>query len=142
MENELLISPEALDIVHAYLRNGSDTEKAAESLGLPTHVVADHLAKKECMRYIDRVFVESGYRNRETLAGVWEAVIATKLEEMQESGMGSSKDIVEILEKFHKFKMEELKLMKDMDPKIQVNQQNNFGDGYSGLMEKILNAGQ
>ena len=57
--------------------------------------------------------------------------------------MGSSKDIVEIMEKFHKFKMDEMKMQLELEkvkagnaPAIQVNQQNNYN--YNKLLEKLL----
>lgn len=142
--NMMLISPEALEIAQAYLINKSDSKATADALGLPIQVVETHLAKKEVQRYIDRIFNESGFRNRDRMAQVWDAVLEAKLQEMDDTGLGSAKDIVEILEKMHSFKMKELelqiKLQQADTPTIQVNQQNNIGGGnYNKLLEKLLN---
>jgi DNA-binding MarR family transcriptional regulator len=139
----MTISPEGLDIAHAYLQNGSDVAKTAEALNLPIETVHKYLSKREVTSYIDRVFNEAGFRNRDRLAAVWDEIIAAKLEEMEATGMGSSKDIVEILEKAHKFAMDQMKMQielikaqKEGGPSIQINTQTN---NYNTLLEKIAN---
>jgi hypothetical protein len=140
-----VISPEGLEIAHAYLINKSDTEATAKHLGIPVEEVHRFLSKREVSSYIDRIFNESGFRNREKMGAVWDEVLATKLEEMDETGMGSGKDIVEILEKMHKFNMDQMAMQiklldaqKAAGPAIQVNTQNNYGDNYNKLLEKLI----
>lgn len=144
-----LIAPEGEEIARVYLENGSDSAKTAELLQLPLTTVDRHLNTKEVRNYIDRLFNESGFRHRDKMANVWDAILATKLEEMDDTGMGSSKDIVEIMEKAHKFNMDQmamqiklLELEKASGPAIAI-QQNNIsgGDNYNSLIEKILSAG-
>jgi len=69
-------------------------------------------------------------------------IIAQKLEEMDDTGMGSSKDILEILKEAHSMKMKEMemeiKLMGAKTPAIQVNNQTN--NNYNSLLDKILDA--
>ena len=145
-DTQLILSPEGLEIAQAYLRNGSDTEKTALALGLPSEEVHRYLQKREVRGYIDRLYNEAGFRNRDKMGEVWDAILATKLEEMNETGMGSNKDIVEIMEKMHKFKMDEMKMQmellkaeKDGAPQIQVNTQNNYGENYNSLLDRIIN---
>lgn len=149
MDNEIaIICPEGLEIAQAYLANGSSAEKAAQELGLPIEVVHRHLAKREVTAYIDRMFLEAGALNRDTMARIWEEILKSKLEEMDDTGLASSKDIVEIMEKMHAFKMKELEMQiklrdaeaKSKGPTIQVNQQNNYsgGDNYNKLLDKLL----
>lgn len=146
--NEIVsISPEGLEIAQAYLQNKSDMKLTAEAMGLPLEEVHRYLEKREVRSYIDRIFSESGFRNRERMGAVMDEIIAQKLEEMDETGLGSGKDIIEILKMAHDMKMKEMemqiKLMaaeKANAPAIQVNQQFNEGSNYNSLLEKIINA--
>lgn len=145
-DNEIaVISPEGMEIAHVYLTNKHDVQATADAMGLPLEQVFKILEKKETQRYIDRIFNESGFRNRDKLGSVWDEIIAAKLEEMDDTGMGSSKDIVEILEKAHKFAMDQMKMQIELikaqqgaGPAIQVN--NNTQNNYNTLLDKIANA--
>ncbi len=142
-DNELtLISPEGLDIACAYLENKSDTKETALALGIPIEEVHRYLQKREVKAYIDNLYFESGFRNRERMGAVMDEIIAQKLEEMDDTGMGSSKDILEILKEAHSMKMKEMemeiKLMGAKTPAIQVNNQTN--NNYNSLLDKILDA--
>jgi len=138
------ISPEGLEIAHAYLENKSDTLAAASALGLAPEEVERYLNKREVRSYIDRIFNESGFRNRDRMGGVWDEVLAAKLEEMDETGLGSSKDIVEIMERMHRFNMDQLamqiKLAEIGQPAVQINTQinNDGGSNYNKLLEKLI----
>lgn len=148
MDNELtVISPEGLEIAEAYLRNNSDSQKAADSLNLPLEEVIRYMNKREVKDYVDQLYFESGFRNRDRFAAVMDEVISLKLEEMDETGMGSSKDILEIMKEAHAMKMRELDMQikllaaeKGNGPAIQVN--NNTQNNYNSLLEKISNASQ
>ena len=103
-----------------------------------------------CIRdSIDTVYLDMGYRNRNNIAGVLDEMIASKLEEAQESGVYSSKDLADLLTMAHKMRMDEMKAQADLakaeatGPKNQTNVQINgevpFGQGnYGKLMEKLL----
>jgi len=138
------ISPEGLEIAHAYLENKSDTLAAASALGLAPEEVERYLNKREVRSYIDRIFNESGFRNRDKMGSVWDEVLAAKLEEMDETGLGSSKDIVEIMERMHRFNMDQLamqiKLAEIGQPAVQINTQinNDGGSNYNKLLEKLI----
>ena len=142
-----MISPEGLEIAEQYLKNGSDTQKTALAMGLPTTEVARYLAKREVKQYIDQLYFESGFRNRERMGNLMDEVLAAKLEEMDETGLGSSKDITEIMKLSHDMKMKEMemeiKLMNAKNssgPQIQVNNQTN--NNYNSLLDKIMEAGK
>ena len=147
MDNEItVISPVGMEVAHAYLSHKHDVHATAEAMGLPIEKVVSLLEKKETQRYIDRIFNESGFRNRERMGGVWDEIIASKLEEMDETGLGSGKDIVEILEKAHKFAMDQMKMQIELikaqqgsAPAIQVNN-NTQNNNYNSLLSKILEA--
>jgi|TARA_B110000908_G_C10214995_1_gene432327 hypothetical protein len=147
-DNELtVISPEGLVIAEAYLKNGSDSEKTATDLGLPLEEVIKYMGKREVKAYVDQLYFEGGFRNRERFAGVMDEIIAFKLEEMEDTGMGSNKDILEIMKEMHSMKMKEMDMQikllaaeKSGGPAIQVNQQTN--NNYNSLLEKILEEGK
>lgn len=142
------ISPEGLRVAQSYLENGQDILATANHLNLPIEVVEDLLNKKETQRYIDRIYNESGFRNRQRMGDLMDTIISRKLEEMEESGLGSGKDIIEILSLAHKMKMDqmqmELKLLEAQNktPAVQINTQinNAGGDKYNQLLERILEA--
>lgn len=144
-----LIQPESLQIIEAYLANGSDINETALALGTTANVVASHLNKRECRVYLDNIFASAGFRNRDRMFGLLDEIINAKIDEMTESEATSRLDIVELLEKVHKMKMQELQLSiklaeaeKANAPTTQTNIQINGGDSYNKLLEKIINGGK
>ena len=137
------ISPEGLAVAQTYLQEG-DISSTANSLAMTKHEVSDMLQTAEVKRYIDHQYLESGYRNRNKIAAAMDNIIELKLEEMAESEMGSSKDIIEILALQHKMRMEEMKLMQESGPTSQTNILINEAGGknYNALLGKIYNGGK
>jgi len=142
-----VIEPEGLTIAETYLQNGGSAVRTAEFLGISVESVAAQLQKREVKAYVDRMFFESGFRNRVKIGGVMDALIEAKLEEMDETGLGSEKDIAELIQQAHKMKMEEmameLKMIEAKDKTInnQTNiQVNNMtgGEKYNSLIDRIL----
>lgn len=148
MSNEVIrVSPEGLKVAEAYISNGHDLTKTAEALGMDKADVQVLLNKRETKNYIDQLFMESGFRNRARMADLMDEIISAKLEELADTGMGSSKDILEILLASHKMQMDQMamqiKLIEAENklgaPGIQINQQiNNHGSNYNSLLEKLL----
>ena len=77
-------------------------------------------------------------------------MIQSKLEEAQESGVYSSKDLADLLQMAHKMRMDEIKSQAELDPanasniknqtNVQINEGVPFGQGnYGKLMDKLLN---
>lgn len=143
----LQISPEALEIANSYLQM-QNIPQVAEHLGISADMVTQYLARREVKAYIDSVFMDMGYNNRHRLRNLLDAVINKKLEEMEEAGIGSSKDITEILALSHKMtldllhaqiKLEEAKA-KNTTIKNQTNVQiNDGGTNYQSLLDKLIN---
>jgi len=138
------LSPEALEICEVYLLTNSIDETYMK-LGIPRELVVEYLGKKEVKRFLDTIYLQQGYLNRNTLVSQFEDVIRKKLVEMEESEIGSSKDIADLYMMMHKIRMDELKAMTDYEkatggPKVAI-QQNNYGENYGGLLEKLLNNG-
>jgi hypothetical protein len=64
-------------------------------------------------------------------------MIDSKIEEVQESGIYTSKDLLDLLQFAHKMRMDELKSEQATAPTVNIA---NFGQGnYGMLMEKLLN---
>lgn len=138
---EFKIDPEIFEVATEYVKH-LDINKAAQALQLPLDVVTAILDKKEVKRYIDAIFLQQGYLERNKLNDVMTKLVELKLEEMEETGLGSNKDILEILTQVHKMRMDYAKENKDNNPTQQTNIQNNFGgDNYSNLMKKIVEGG-
>lgn len=151
MANDVLVpdlmSPEGMDVIEAYLQCGSDVPSAARSLGMSEIAFRDIMNRNEVKNYLNDIFMESGFRNRDRLFGVLDEVIKRKLEELEETGMGSDQDIMDILWKAHKMKMEEMKMMVELEkakaavraPANQTNIQNNIiaGAGDQNYMDLI-----
>ncbi|MFP9216373.1 hypothetical protein, partial [Enterococcus faecalis] len=120
---------------------------AARSLGMSEIAFRDIMNRSEVKNYLNDIFMESGFRNRDRLFGVLDEVIKRKLEELEETGMGSDQDIMDILWKAHKMKMEEMKMMVELEkvkaaartPANQTNIQNNIiaGAGDQNYMDLI-----
>ena len=143
----LKISPEALEIANCYLQV-QDAREVAANLGCDVELVTTTLARREVRNYIDHVFFDTGYNNKFLMRRAVDAIIRQKFEEMAESGVGSSKDIAELLQLSHKMSMDlldrEIQLAKlqqgTSGPQRQVNVQINESDGskYGQLIHKLI----
>ena len=141
----LRISPEGLEVANAYLQL-QDLQKVATELDMPVDMVTTMRAKREVKTYIDNVFMNVGFNNQFKLRSAMDALIGQKFEELQEAGVGSGKDIADLLALSHKMTIETLdrqialEKLKSESVKNQVNVQvNEFGSGaYGNLMEKLL----
>ena len=150
MSKELtVISPEGLEVANSYLQFGN-IKAVCESLQVTENTVVETLNKREVKKYIDTVYLDLGYRNRQNIATVMDEMIQSKLDEAQESGMYSSKDLADLLQQAHKMRMDEIKAQADLEKinqtniksqtNVQINEGIPFGQGnYGKLMEKLLN---
>jgi hypothetical protein len=141
----LQISPEGLEIANSYLQH-QDIQKVSQDLNLPPDIVAQHLSRREIKAYIDNVFMDIGFNNQFKLRSAMDALIQQKFQELDEAGVGSGKDIADLIALSHKITMEQmdkqiqLEKIRHENVKSQVNVQvNEFGNGaYGNLMEKLL----
>lgn len=142
----LKISPEALEVANAYLQL-NDTKKVAHELDLDTDYVTQVLGRREVKQYIDQVFFDMGYNNKFLMRQAMDALIKQKFQELEEAGVGSSKDIADLLQISHKMSMDlldkQLQLEKlkqgNSGPQKQVNVQiNDDGTKYSQLIHKLV----
>ena len=142
------ISPEGLEVANSYLQFGN-IRGVVEQLGVQENKVVEILNKREVKKYIDTVYLDMGYRNKNNIANVLDEMIHNKLEEAKETGVYSSKDLADLLQMAHKMRMDEIKAQTELEKAqgTQVKNQNNiqineglpFGQGiYCKLMEKLI----
>jgi len=142
------ISPEGLEVANSYLQFGN-INGVVQSLGVSENQVVELLNKREVKKYIDTVYLDMGYRNKNNIAGLLDEMIESKLDEAKETGVYSSKDLADLLQMAHKMRMDEIKAQADLEKaqatnvKSQTNVQINEGvpfcqGNYGKLMEKLL----
>lgn len=148
------LSPEMLEVANCYLQVQSVRE-VADQLGLEVGLVSHYISKPEVKRYIDQVFLDVGFNNRQTLRRAMDAIIKKKFQEMEESDQGSQKDILEIMALSHKMTMDHINAQIKLEqirqgervsrqPKAQVNVQVNNnsqeqpGSNYDRLLERLM----
>jgi hypothetical protein len=144
----LQIAPESLEVANAYLQT-PDIKKVANQLGIPPEIVSDILERKEVRNYVNSIFFSCGFSNKFQVRDLIDTIIKKKLQELDESDTGSTKDIIEILALSHKIniemiqaemKLEEMRTKNSI--KKQVNVQINEAMGgtskYSSLIERLI----
>ena len=142
------ISPEGLEVANSYLTFGN-IRAVVEQLGVAENKVVELLNKREVKKYIDTVYLDMGYRNKNNIATLLDEMIESKLDEAKESGVYSNKDLADLLQMAHKMRIDEIKAQAELQKaeatsvksqtNIQVNEGVPFGQGnYGKLMEKLL----
>lgn len=143
------ISPEGLEIANCYLQYGN-IRAVCDYMNVPENKVVDILNKRDVKRYIDTVYLDMGYRNKNNIASLLDEMIQSKLDEAHETGVYSSKDLADLLQMAHKMRMDEIKAMAEIEKahnsssirnqtNVQINEALPFGQGnYGKLMEKLL----
>ena len=142
------ISPEGLEIANCYLQFGN-IKAVTEYIGVSEDKVVELLNKREVKRYIDTVYLDLGYRNKNNIGSLLDEMIQSKLDEAQETGVYSSKDLADLLQMAHKMRMDEIKAQAELlkaenasiknQTNVQINESLPFGQGnYGKLMEKLL----
>jgi len=145
------ISPEGLEVANAYLQYGN-IAAVSQVMALSENAVAETLNKREVKQYIYTVYLDTGYRNRNNIASLLDNIIASKLEEAEETGVYSKKDLSDLLSLAHKMRMDEIKAQTELEKakgstiknqtNVQINESIPFGQGnYGKLMEKLLSDG-
>jgi len=137
-------SPEGIEIANTYLATGS-IARTAELCYITEDKVTEYLDKAEVRRYIDTVYLDTGYRNKFKLGSLLDKIIESKLEEAEESEIYTNKDLLDVMLLAHKMRMDELAAMAKAttvqnQTNVQINAEGSvFGAGnYGKLMEKLL----
>lgn len=131
------LNPEALEFVEVYLST-LNLNETANALSISREDAAGYLRQKEVQRFMDTIFMEQGYVNRFKLTSLLDTVIESKLEEAEETGVYSGKDLIDILTLMHKIQMDHHKV-QETGPSKQTNVQvNNYGDNLGSLIDRIV----
>ncbi len=131
------LAPEGFDIANAYLEYGS-VEEVATALQIPRHEVAAVLTRKDVKDYIDGIYLDMGYRNKNKLGALLDKMIDAKIKEAEETEVLTSKDLFDLISLAHKMRMDEIKATQapQIGTNINVAQ---FGEGnYGKLMDKLM----
>lgn len=139
------ISPEALEVANCYLQF-QDITKVATELDIPVTTVTSLLERREVKAYVDHVFMNMGFNNRFKMRAAMDAILSKKFQDMDESAIGSQKDIAELMALSHKMAMDHLaaqikleELREKNNLKTQTNIQiNDTGGNYGNLIERIM----
>jgi len=137
---EIQIAPENLEVANLYLSNNS-LQETASILSIPIERVSSILDSPDVRRYVDNVYLDTGYRNKHKLANLMDTILESKLEECKASEVYSNKDILEIAQAIHKMRLEELKLQQTNighQTNVQINEAPFGGGNYGELMKKLL----
>ena len=77
------ISPEGMEVANSYLTLGN-IKGVCEHLSVSENKVVDILNRREVKKYIDTVYLDTGYRNKNNIGSLLDEMIQSKLEEAQE----------------------------------------------------------
>lgn len=146
MNDLVKISPEGLEVANTYLATGSISQ-TAKLLCVPELEISTYLNRREVKKYVDQVFMDQGYRNRNKLFSLLDDIIDQKVQEAVESETYSKKDIVEIIALMHKMRMEEIKANNTPDagdpkpksmPSGSLESTDEYGGGNYGKLLRTL----
>ncbi len=131
------LSPEGFDIANAWLQHGTIAE-TAKALKVSENSIVTALKEPTIKSYLDSVYLDMGYRNRNRLGALLDRVIDMKIQEAEESEMWTDKDVIDLITLAHKMRMDEIKATNNTSTTVNVA---NFNEGsnYGKLMEKLIN---
>lgn len=138
------ISPEGATIANTYLANACSLLKTSQSLNLPTHEISATLQQPLVKIYVNNILRENGYRHMVVIAEKLDNLVERKWEELEEAGIGSHKDIADLLQLAHRMQSDMAKLLqldiaKPSGGNTKNTQVNIYGEGsYGKLMEKLI----
>jgi len=104
------MSPEQQLIVDKYLTL-KDPVMVASALNMDKNKVLKILKAPSIRRYLDEIYLQQGFANKHKLQGLLDTMIDQKLEDALDSGVYTKKDLADLLELSHKFRVAEEKLL-------------------------------
>jgi hypothetical protein len=130
------LAPEEYDVANAYLQCGS-IEETAKYLQVPVHVITKTLREPNIKTYLDQIYLDLGYRNKNKLGALLDKMIDAKIEEAEETGIYTKKDLLELITLAHKMRMDEIKAEKEVNNVVNIA---NIGQetNYGRLMRTLL----
>lgn len=133
--SKITVLPENLTVANTYLETG-DLALTAARHDLTQEMVTRALNDPETRRYIDNVYLDSGYRNRFKLGRLLDDLIESKIAEMEDE-LYTKADLLELLKFANQLRQDELKATNPRQTNVQIN---DFGgQNYASLMERLMN---
>ena len=143
-EEDVQINPEHLEFAKSYLST-MDVTETAKNLRIPIEDAVQMMKVPTVKTFINTAFMDQGYMNRGKIFAAMSKIIDMKFADLEETELGSDKDIAELLTMMHKMRMEELKLeQKENERKapstsISINPNVPDASNYGNLIEMIVN---
>lgn len=130
--------PENLVIANTYLESNADITETARLLSVTTDHVLKVINTKAIKDYLNEIYLNAGYRNRNKLAELLDTMIEAKVQDAIETGFYTKADLLELMQFAHKLRMDEIKTQQGpSQTNVQIN--NEFGSGnYGELMKKLM----
>lgn len=133
----LQVLPENLEVANVYLESGSSIDETAAILRVSKERVTAILNSKPVKEYLNQIYLDTGYRNRNKLGDLLDTMIEKKLEDAMETDFYTKEDLLELMKFAHKLRMDEIKAgAPSSQTNIQVNQE--FQGNYGELMKKLM----
>lgn len=141
---EYKLGPEHLSFSQEYLKT-LDVSKACFALGIEVEEGLHMLRKPEVKRFVDSIMMEQGYSNSNKLVALLDDVIRSKLEEAEETGIYTQKDLIDILTLQHKISQDKVnadiaRSKSGTGVAVQINnnlESSNLGKLISSLVEDV-----
>lgn len=144
VNEQVCLAPEDIELVSIFVESGYDHNTTAQVLGWHPHDVKKYLERPNVKGYITTLAVDSAVRHSSELSNKLDDIIATKLQELLENEITSSKDIADLLQMQHKMRMDQAKLAIEVAKASQATsvrntQVNIGGTGYEKLVAQLIN---
>ena len=136
ISEEYKLSPEALTFTDTYLTT-LDLDETCRTLEISSEVGQAFLRKKEVKRFIDNVYMETGYYNKLKIQDVLNNIVSEKLEEAAETGISTKYDLLDVIKMIQSIKESDHKMQETGPSKVQNIQNNNYGTNLGNLLDKI-----
>jgi len=136
ISEEYKLSPEMLEFTDTYLTT-LDLDETCRTLEIPTEIGQAFLRKKEVKRFIDNVYMETGYYNKLKIQNVLNNIVSEKLEEAAETGISTKYDLLDVIKMIQSIKESDHKMQNTNPNNVTNVQNNNYGSNLGNLLDKI-----
>ena len=130
------LSPEALAFTDVYLTS-LDLDETCRTLEITTEIGQAFLRKKEVKRFVDNVYMETGYYNKLKIQDVLNNIVTEKLEEALETGISTKYDLLDVIKMIQSIKESDHKMNNSGPGSVTNVQNNNYGSNLGNLLDKI-----
>lgn len=131
------LNPESLAFTDVYLST-LDLDMTCQTLGISSEMGQGFLRKPEVKRFIDGVYMETGYYNKLKIQDVLNNIVSEKLEEALDTGISTKYDLLDVLKMIQSIKESDHKMERDIPNRVtNVQNNNHYGSNLGNLLDKI-----